>query len=77
MHVQVWTKTHRDAAAVARAYGPEEERAARRGPESADAALLRGAGTRGGRWSAEEDLALREAHVQVAMGMGGWAGGWM
>ncbi len=66
----VWTKTHRDAAAVSRAYGPEEERPARPGrggPASAEAALLREVGARAAKWSADDDLALREAYVQVRL----------
>ena len=64
----VWTRTHRDAAAIQRAYRPEERAAPKAGrgeAATAEEALLREVGARSGKWSADDDVALREAYVQV------------
>ena len=64
----VWTRTHRDAAAIQRAYRPEERAAPKAGrgeAATAEEALLREVGARSGKWSSDDDVALREAYVQA------------
>jgi hypothetical protein len=63
----VWTRTHRDADAIQRAYQPEQraQKAANSSAGDGEAAILRDVASRAGKWSADDDLALREAYMQV------------
>lgn len=60
----LWTRTHRDANMIQRAYQPEE-RVVQKAARSSDGAILRELTTRAGKWTADDDLALREAYLEV------------